>query len=89
MRLRLLAEKRNPFSPSATTEAGCKTVFTQRLKRSGMSWCKDSGQVIVDLRILHLSGVWPDVLAQNLRDRVRPIEASGIRPIAQTFKKAS
>lgn len=74
---------------SGVTEAGCKTVFTQRLKRSGMSWCKDSGQVIVDLRILHLSGVWPDVLAQNLRDRVRPIEASGIRPIAQTFKKAS
>jgi len=36
-------------------------VFTQRLKQSGMSWGIESGQVIVDLRVIHLSGVWEDV----------------------------
>ncbi len=40
------------------TEAACKTVFAERLKRSGMTWGCAGGQVIVDLRVLHLSGVW-------------------------------
>lgn len=43
---------------SGVTEAACKTVFTQRLKQSGMRWHVDGGQVIVDLRILVLSRVW-------------------------------
>jgi hypothetical protein len=74
---------------SGVTEAACKTVFTQRLKRSGMSWRKKSGQVIVDLRILQLSGVWQEVHAQNLRNRTLPIEASYKPPTGQVFKKAS
>lgn len=43
---------------SGVTEACCKTVFTQRMKQSGMSWDIDSGQVIVDLRVVYLSGTW-------------------------------
>src|SRR5712692_1626978 len=43
---------------SGITEAACKTVFTQRLKRSGMSWTISGGQVIVDLRVIWLSGIW-------------------------------
>jgi hypothetical protein len=43
---------------SGVTEAACKTVFTQRVKQSGMRWGIAGGQVIVDLRILVLSGVW-------------------------------
>jgi hypothetical protein len=74
---------------SGVTEAACKTVFTQRLKRSGMSWRKESGQVIVNLRILHLSGVWQEVHAQNLRSRPLPLEASYKSSIGKTFKKAS
>lgn len=74
---------------SGVTEAGCKTVFTQRLKRSGMSWRKQSGQVIVDLRILHLSGVWHDVLAKNLLGRILPIEASYKPLTGKLFPKAS
>jgi hypothetical protein len=42
---------------SGITEAACKTVFTQRLKRSGMSWTISGGQVILDLRVIWLSGV--------------------------------
>ena len=43
---------------SGVTEAACKTVFTQRLKQSGMRWGVAGGQVIVDLRIVVLSQVW-------------------------------
>jgi hypothetical protein len=74
---------------SGVTEAACKTVFTQRLKRSGMSWRKESGQVIVDLRILHLSGIWNEVYTQYLRTRPLPIEASGKPFLATSFRKAA
>ncbi|PON12215.1 hypothetical protein C2W62_40800, partial [Candidatus Entotheonella serta] len=33
---------------SGITEAACKIVFTQRFKRSGMSWTINGGQVISD-----------------------------------------
>jgi hypothetical protein len=45
---------------SGVTEAACKTVFTQRVKQSGMRWGVAGGQVIVDLRILVLSRVWTE-----------------------------
>jgi hypothetical protein len=43
---------------SGVTEAACKTLFTQRLKLSGMRWTCEGGQPVVDLRALHLSGVY-------------------------------
>jgi hypothetical protein len=43
---------------SGVIEASCKTVFTQRMKQSGMSWNIHSGQAIVDLRVAYLSGTW-------------------------------
>jgi hypothetical protein len=43
---------------SGVTEACCKTLFTQRMKQSGMSWHIESGQAIVDLRVAHLSQTW-------------------------------
>jgi hypothetical protein len=46
---------------SGVTEAACKTVFTQRLKCSGMRWQKAGAQTILKLRVLLLSGVWPAV----------------------------
>ncbi len=57
---------------SGVTEAACKTVFTQRLKRSGMRWNGASGQVIVDLRVIHLSGIWDDAFARDLGSRLMP-----------------
>jgi len=51
---------------SGVTEAACKTVFTQRLKQSGMSWNIEGGQVILDLRLIHLSGIWSEVLQAHL-----------------------
>src|SRR5262249_16242580 len=42
---------------SGITEAACEMVFTQRLKRSGMSWTREGGQVILGLRVIWLSAV--------------------------------
>jgi hypothetical protein len=58
------------------TEAACKTVFTQRFKRSGMRWGHESGQIIVDLRVVYLSGIWEEAFARDLAARVVP-EPSG------------
>jgi hypothetical protein len=57
---------------SGVTEAACKTVFTQRFKRSGMRWRRESGQVILDLRVIHLSGIWEEAFAADLAARELP-----------------
>jgi hypothetical protein len=46
---------------SGITEAACRTVFTQRLKLSGMRWSKAGAQMILDLRVVLLSDVWDEV----------------------------
>jgi len=46
---------------SGVTEAACKTVFTQRLKLSGMRWSRGGAQVILNFRVTLLSGVWDSV----------------------------
>jgi hypothetical protein len=51
---------------SGVTEAACKTVFTQRLKQSGMRWEVPGGQVVVTLRVVLLSGVWAAAVARWL-----------------------
>lgn len=56
---------------SGVTEAACKTVFTQRLKLSGMRWKKPGAQTILTLRVILLSGVWDDVFERILQ---RPSE---------------
>ena len=57
---------------SGVTEAACKTVFTQRLKQSGMTWKVDGGQRIVDLRVIQLSGVWSEVYQAYLQAKMLP-----------------
>ena len=57
---------------SGVTEAACKTVFTQRLKQSGMTWELDGGQWIVDLRVIQLSGVWSEVYQSYLQAKILP-----------------
>lgn len=57
---------------SGVTEAGCKTVYTQRLKRSGMRWHKADAQTILNLRVLQLSGVWDEAYARVLKEYREP-----------------
>jgi len=68
---------------SGVTEAACKTVFSQRLKRSGMAWSVEGGQRIVDLRVIQLSGVWSEVHQSYLQSKrlpeTRTQEGSGKR----------
>jgi hypothetical protein len=51
---------------SGVTEAACKTVYTQRLKLSGMRWTRPGAQTILNLRVLQLSGVWQAAYAAVL-----------------------
>jgi hypothetical protein len=51
---------------SGVTEAGCKVVFTQRFKQSGMTWDRQGGEVILRLRLTVLSGVWEEVYREYL-----------------------
>ena len=52
---------------SGVTEAACKTVFTQRLKLSGMRWSLNGAQTILNLRVIHLSGIWDQVYQQTVK----------------------
>jgi len=54
---------------SGVTEAACKIVFTQRFKRSGMTWKRESGQHILNLRTLTLSGLWSTVFQASLKGK--------------------
>lgn len=55
---------------SGVTEAGCKVVFTQRFKQSGMTWGLEGGEVILRLRLAVLSGVWDEVYQNYLTNRL-------------------
>jgi hypothetical protein len=49
------AQAQNLPIGSGIVEAACKTLATQRLKRSGMRWRHQGGQAILTLRALHQS----------------------------------
>jgi hypothetical protein len=53
---------------SGVTEAGCKTVYSQRLKLSGMRWEAEGAQTVLDLRVVELSGVWEQAYAAALAE---------------------
>lgn len=55
MRYASFARRKLPVG-SGLVEAACKTLVTQRLKRSGMRWRTDGGQAILTLRALEQSG---------------------------------
>lgn len=57
------AARRRAADPigSGITEAGCKVIFNQRLKQSGMRWHRETGQHIVDLRTAVRSGLWRSI----------------------------
>jgi hypothetical protein len=57
---------------SGVTEAACKTVYTQRLKLSGMNWGKPGAQAVLNLRVVELSGVWEPTFQALLADYSEP-----------------
>jgi hypothetical protein len=72
MRYASVARRNLPIG-SGMVEAACKTLVTQRLKRSGMRWRHDGGQAILTLRALEQSGrfdrAW-SLLADTYKSRV-------------------
>ena len=86
--------RRIPLGRSASigsggTEAACKTVFTQRLKQSGMTWTVEGGQWIVGLRVIHLSGVWSEVDQSYLESKdTREMRTQGTTAKGKTSKAA-
>lgn len=63
---------------SGVTEAACKTVFTQRLKCSGMRWSHEGAKTILTLRTILLSKSWAltyDAALKNAYpDNLRPYQ---------------
>ena len=55
---------------SGVTEAACKTVFTQRLKLSGMRWSHTGAGRILTLRTILLSGTWQATYGASLLENV-------------------
>lgn len=50
--------KRHVPLGSGVTEAACKTIYTQRLKLSGMRWTRAGAGRVLTLRTILLSGTW-------------------------------
>jgi hypothetical protein len=58
---------------SGVIEAACKTLVTQRLKRSGMAWTQEGGQGILSLRSLIQSGRWERAWSLLRADFCQPV----------------
>lgn len=79
MRYRDYKERHIPLG-SGITEAACKTIFTQRLKLSGMRWKRAGAQQILNLRTILLSRTWQSTYALALATR----DASIPRPYGKS-----
>jgi hypothetical protein len=74
---------------SGVTEAACKTIYTQRLKLSGMRWHQEGAQMILNLRVLLLSGVWTEAF-QRVLQRFENVKVPPYAlPKPKTSKKAA
>ena len=58
---------------SGNVEATCKSLVGQRLVRTGARWKEDTGQHIIDLRALALSGRFDDAMHLTLAPLVRHV----------------
>jgi hypothetical protein len=88
MRSRHDSSQRLPMG-SGLTKAACKTVFTQRLKRSGMSWTISGGPVILNLCVIRFSGVWDEVQLRYLASQPMPVTQVEIVEGAQRGQQAA
>ena len=78
MRYKELLDQNLPIG-SGVVEATCKTLASERLKRSGMSWSLAGTQAILTIRSLLQSGRWSrawDLLAAQYRSQIELKHAS-------------
>jgi len=88
MRYRDYKERHIPLG-SGITEAACKTVFTQRLKLSGMRWTKAGSEQILNLRSILLSRTWQATYAMALATREALIPRPYMRSNHKSARKAA
>jgi hypothetical protein len=74
---------------SGVTEAACKTLYTQRLKLSGMRWQKAGAQTILNLRVILLSGVWDEAYQRVLTEFENVKVPTYDLPSRETLKMAT
>jgi hypothetical protein len=74
---------------SGVTEAACKTIYTQRLKLSGMRWKSGGAQAILNLRVVLLSGVWAEAYECVLEAMEKVKVPAYAVPNAEAFKMAA
>jgi hypothetical protein len=76
---------------SGVMEASCKTLVTQRMKQSGMSWTPTGGQAILTLRSLIQSDRWRPAWELLRADSCKTITACEAREslLTATVSKAS
>ncbi len=78
MKYRSLLNKNLPIG-SGVVEAACKTLASQRMKRSGMSWLYEGGQAILTLRSLIQSDRFDrgwSRIASLYKTRVEPLRTA-------------
>lgn len=77
---------------SGVVEAACKTLATQRMKQSGMSWGQTGGQAILTLRSLIQSNRWEQgwaLLRADFRKQVNIVKPKHDVSLTQQKKEAS
>jgi hypothetical protein len=74
---------------SGVTEAACKTIYTQRLKLSGMRWTKAGAQIILDLRVMLLSGIWLPAYRRVLEARTHRTFATPVQHPSKSLRNAA
>ena len=77
---------------TGVTEAACKTLVTQRLKRSGMRWGQEGGQAILTLRGQLLSRRWAptwNLLADSYRAEVLRVRRNGHLRVIERLGQAA
>lgn len=74
---------------SGITEAACKTIYTQRLKLSGMRWSGEGAQQILTLRTILLSRTWHATYDKHLAERTNLIPQPYPAPAAKSKQKAA
>ena len=77
---------------TGVTEAACKTLVTQRMKRSGMRWAMTGGQGVLTLRSLLQSARWErgwTLLAQSYRPKILAVKRFGHLELIRELDKAA
>jgi hypothetical protein len=74
---------------SGITEAACKTIYTSRLKLSGMRWKREGAQTILTLRVILLSGTWATTYEAARVSQYKSLPQPHVAPTSKTLKTAA